>query len=102
MIDYTIETYGDNGLYIKLLSQYEDIVILDCINFKISSILYRSIYNENAIQNWKPHIDDVYDVEIILEFNSEETRNFYLYLVENRLENINSLENVYNTLEVTV
>lgn len=72
--------------------------ILDTFDYKdIREIEWQSKYNKYVSYNYEPHCLDGFMKHRRLEFKSEEHIKFFLYLLNNYIDNIRQLQTNYNT-----
>lgn len=72
--------------------------ILDTFDYKdISAIEWRSKYYKHISYNHEPHCLDGFRKHRRLEFKSEEHIKFFLYLLNNYIDNIKQLQINYDT-----
>ena len=97
-LDFTIEYFGNQAALAYEASNAQPFeTILDTFDYNdISTIEWRSKYNKYVSYNHEPHCLDGFIKHRRLEFKSEEHIKFFLYLLNNYIDNIKQLQTNYD------
>ena len=98
-LNFTIEYFGNQAALAYEASNVQPFeTILDTFDYKdIGEIEWRSKYNNYIIMINEPHCLDGFMKHRRLKFKSEEHIKFFLYLLNNYIDNIKQLQINYDT-----
>ena len=97
-LDFTIEYFGNQAALAYEASNAQPFeTILDTFDYKdIGVIEWKSKYNKYVSYNHEPHCLDSFMKHRRLKFKSEEHIKFFLYLLNNYIDNIKQLQINYD------
>lgn len=96
--DFTIEYFGNQAALAYNADNAQIFeTILDTFDYKdIGATEWKSIYNEYISYDCEPHCLDGFMKHRRLKFKSEEHIKFFLYLLNNYIDNIKQAQVSYN------
>lgn len=98
-LNFTLEYAGNYAKFVYEAANTQPFeTILDTFDYKdIGEIEWKSKYNNYVKYNYEPFIIDGFMKHRQLEFKSEEHIKFFLYLLNNYIDNIKQLQTNYDT-----